>query len=153
VTSTKEYPGDFALFDIQKADDSSGYTIKNVGLDKFVSAFEENKGAPLFANGKTEAFSVEEAGEDEYVIKVVNEDLVWTVSEPVIPTGTVILWPQEGAPTQRFILISAEPDQLHQTAHSSAKFRVQEHNVESCGSKSSIFQPVKAILQYLPYVN
>src|ERR1700691_1239088 len=65
----------------------------------------------------------------------------------------VILWPQEGALTQRFILISAEPDQLHQTAHSSAKFRVQEHNVESCGSKSSVFQPVKAILQYLPYVN
>jgi len=153
VASTREYPGPFELFDIQNAEGSSGYTFKNVGLDKFVSAAEDTKGEPLFANGKAEAFSVEEAGGGQYVIKTVNKDLVWTVSEPVIPTGTVILWPQEGAPTQRFILTPAIPDELHQTAQSSAKFRVQEHNVESCGSKSSIFQPVKAILQYLPYVN
>ena len=62
----------------------------------------------------------------------------------------VILWTQEGTPTQLFILTPTEPDQ---TIHSVAKFRVQEHNVKSCGSKSNVFQLVKAILQYLPYMN
>jgi len=150
VSSTREYPGPFELFDIQNADGSSGYTIKNVGLDKLVSAAKETEGEPLFANGGTEAFSIEQAGGGQYVIKAVNKDLVWTVSAPVIPRGTVILSPQTGAPTQLFGFTAI---QLHETAHSSAKFRVQEPNVGNCESKSTIFQPIRVILQYLPYVN
>jgi len=150
VSSSKEDPGDFALFDIQYAEDSSGYTITNVGLNKFVSAAEEIMGEPLFAKGFREAFAIEEAGGDQFVIKAVNKDLVWTVIEPVIPTGTVILWPAEGKSTQRFILTRAEPDVDYQTT-SSAKFRAQEFGDENCGAKESFFQPIKVILQYLPY--
>jgi len=152
VSSTREDPGDFAVFDIQDSETSSGYTIRNVGLDKYVSAAEETKGEPLFAKGSREAFSVEKAGGDEFVIKTVNKDLVWTIAPPVIPTGTVILWPQEGEETQRFILTPSYPDLVHQTAPSSAKFRAQEPAVENCGHKWSFYRPVEAILQYLPYV-
>jgi hypothetical protein len=151
VSSTFENPGPFALFDIRDAENSSGYTIRNVGLNQYVSAAEETQGAPLFAKGPPEAFAVEQAGDGQFVIKIVNKDLVWTIAPPAIPKGNVILLPANGEQTQRFILTLLNPD-LHQTAHSSAKFRVQEPAVENCGHKWSLYRPVEAMLQYLPYV-
>jgi len=144
VSSTREYPGPFALFEIQNAEGSSGYTIKNIGLDKYVSGKElEPIGEPLYANGVAQPFSIEQAGMGEFVVKAVNYDLVWTVDEPVIPRGNVVFVPERGLPTQRFIFIPSEPDLVHQP--SSAKFRAKELGLEN------IFQKVKVILEYLPY--
>jgi len=151
VSSTRENPGKYVLFNIEDAENSSGYTIKNVGLDKYVSAAEEVAGEPLFANGFPEAFSVEQAGGGEFVIKAVNKDLVWTIGEPVIPTGTVILLPEEGDTTQRFTITPVDRDLVHQIAPSSAKFGAEEPDVKNCGHKWTFFRQVKVILQYLPY--
>jgi len=152
VSSTREEPGPFAVFDIQKSETSSGYTIRNVGLNKYVSAAEERPGEPLFAKGTREPFEIEQAGGDLFVIKAVNKDLVWTIAPPVIPTGTVILAPAEGEPMQLYNFIPFDLDLVHQTVASSAKFRAKEHAVENCGHKWSVYRPIEVIPQYLPYV-
>jgi len=145
VSNTREFPGEEALFEIKDAENSSGYTIKNLGLDKYVSPREERVGEPIFPNGFPRPFSIEEAGGDVYVIKATTQDLVWTVREPFLPHNIVALWPQQGKITQLFRIVPYNPDLVYQPAPASAKFRAEQPSVEN------IFRQVKVILQYFPY--
>jgi len=151
VSSTREFPGHFAMFEIRNSETSNGYTIKNFALNKYVSAARELPGEPIFANGVQEAFSIEAAGGGEFVIKAVNRDLLWTIAEPVIPTGNVILFPATGALTQHFIITPAFPDAVQETVPSSAKFQAMEPGVENCEHNWNVFRPIEVILQHFPY--
>jgi hypothetical protein len=106
VSSTREYPGPFELWKIERS--GSTYTIKNVGLDSYAAAPQTEEGASVVTNRAPSTWSIESAGDNTYVIKVPNEDLLWNAEPPVIPRGDVRLRGADGSETQRWRLAPAD---------------------------------------------
>ncbi|MEU9888542.1 hypothetical protein [Sphaerisporangium sp. NPDC051011] len=105
VASTREHPGPFELWEITRT--QGGFTIKNVGLSgrgpaSYASARQTGEGEPVIAGGEPMTWSIESAGDDTYVIKAPNEDLLWNAEPPVIPRGDVRLRGADGSETQRW---------------------------------------------------
>ncbi|KAJ7307649.1 hypothetical protein DFH08DRAFT_1051506 [Mycena albidolilacea] len=103
VSLTKEWPGDFAVWKVEEAQDGA-VIISNIGL-----------GSPVYAgNDKTiiagyerppVPFAIESAGDDTFVIKSVFEDLVWTRKNPGSVRSDVQLRPANGDDSQKWRFI------------------------------------------------
>ncbi|KAF8800833.1 hypothetical protein BYT27DRAFT_7148188 [Phlegmacium glaucopus] len=110
VSSTREHIGDFALWNIQNAQDG-GYTIENLALDRllmldtFAAVLSFNNGEPVFTNRNPTVWDIEPAGNGEFVIKLQAYDLLWNAEPPVVPRGDVKLRPSRGFPTQHWRLV------------------------------------------------
>ncbi|KAJ6603512.1 hypothetical protein DFH09DRAFT_1301299 [Mycena vulgaris] len=81
VLSTPEDPGEFAVWKVSNLQ-NGGVTISNIGLDSPVYARDDKiragyEIAPV-------RFAIEAAGDNTFVVKSVNEDLVWTLNTPEI---------------------------------------------------------------------
>jgi hypothetical protein len=108
VSSTKENPGPYEVWDIRNAVDG-GYTIENVGLkygtpDSFAAVFAPEDGEPVVTYRKRIVFNIESAGNGKHVIKLPYDNLLWNVEPPVIPRGSIKLRPAEGLETEQWIL-------------------------------------------------
>ncbi|KAF8190214.1 hypothetical protein K438DRAFT_1971089 [Mycena galopus ATCC 62051] len=95
LSSPGQGPGPIGMWDILPAlDESAGYLIINVGLRAATSSFRD----VIVAGGTTAApFAIEPAGGKEYVIKLPNEDKVWSLGSPF---EALHLEPQQGAAKQ-----------------------------------------------------
>jgi len=108
VSSTREFPGPFELWDVKDSVDGS-YTLRNIGLNTIAAA---GPSGFVVTEPKATSFSIEPAGDGEFVIKLPDADSVWNVELPVIPRGDIRLRPANGSPTQRwtFALIDSAQD-------------------------------------------
>ncbi|MEV7010764.1 hypothetical protein [Streptosporangium sp. NPDC051022] len=107
VSSTRENPGPFELWKIAQSGD--GFTIENVGLSytggsAYTVARRTEEGEPVVTGHRPTPWSIETAGDDLYVIKAPNEDLLWNAEPPVVPRGEVKLRGANGSDTQRWRL-------------------------------------------------
>ncbi|KAJ7785260.1 hypothetical protein DFH07DRAFT_787241 [Mycena maculata] len=76
VSLTREWPGEFGQWKVEKRDDSNLYTITNIGLSSPVHSSND-----LVVPGPSgDGFSIEQAGDNVFTIRVPNEDKVWTVN-------------------------------------------------------------------------
>ncbi|KAJ6479170.1 hypothetical protein DFH09DRAFT_1108159 [Mycena vulgaris] len=104
VSATKENPGSFELWEVKSAvDGSNQYTIFNVGGLK-TSTFARDDGLLISGNpgGARDSFSIERAGDGVFLVRVPNEDKVWTVANPIDVRSSVKLYPQTGASNQNW---------------------------------------------------
>ncbi|KAJ7785262.1 hypothetical protein DFH07DRAFT_1054608 [Mycena maculata] len=74
VSLTLEWPGDFGRWKVQELDDSSLYNITNIGLNSPAHSSNDL----VVAGSPAEGFSIEQAGDNVFTIRVPNEDDVWT---------------------------------------------------------------------------
>ncbi|KAF8188878.1 hypothetical protein K438DRAFT_2145910, partial [Mycena galopus ATCC 62051] len=91
-----EVPDSLGVWHIQPVNDGSAeYAIFHVGLRAATSSVRD----VIIAGGNTPTilFAIESAGGEDYVIKVPNEDKVWSFGSS---SGVVQLEPQQGAATQ-----------------------------------------------------
>lgn len=110
VSSTRENPGPFELWQIDRRED--GYTIQNVGinmirmLDSYAAVRQAVAGEPVVTNRDAGVWSIEPAGNGIFVIKVPGQDLLWNTEPPVVPRGDVRLRHANGSDTQRWSLVA-----------------------------------------------
>lgn len=118
VSSTREDPGPFELWNIKSAQDG-GYTFNNVGLtntlklDTFIAAKPQDEepqdGEPCVTNRVATVFNIESAGENTYVIKLPYADLLWNVEPHVVRRRRNIkLRPANGSVTKKFTFTACE---------------------------------------------
>ncbi|KAF8811401.1 hypothetical protein BYT27DRAFT_7089549 [Phlegmacium glaucopus] len=113
VSSYRGYGSWFELWDISDAKDG-GYTIANVGLDMIymldtsAAVFGPDNGEPVRTSRTPTVFNIESAGNDEYVIKLPNDDLLWNVEPPIMPYGDIKLRPANGDSTEHWRLVPAQ---------------------------------------------
>ncbi|KAF7357257.1 hypothetical protein MSAN_01320900 [Mycena sanguinolenta] len=98
VSRTLEFPGPFGMWRVETSGNPAAneYTITNVGLNAGTSA--TFAGEIATQPGKGNSFAIEPAGEGLYVIKVPNEDKVWTVDTQTA-RSSVYLKGQDGVAT------------------------------------------------------
>ncbi|KAF8190211.1 hypothetical protein K438DRAFT_1971088 [Mycena galopus ATCC 62051] len=91
LPSPGEDPGSLGMWEILPVQDgSAGFAIINVGLNAATSSFRD----VIVAGGPTPTpFAIQRAGEKEYVIKLPNEDKVWSLGSPF---EALHLEPQQG---------------------------------------------------------
>ncbi|KAJ7176195.1 hypothetical protein C8R43DRAFT_555544 [Mycena crocata] len=111
ISRTLEFPGPFGVWRIEFSGHGSEdtYQISNMGLD--VHTFVDKKGN-VVSGKKQDAqnFAIQTAGDNTFVIKMPNEDQVWTVENENVRSN-VVLQPQEGRDTQRWNLQRMDVDQ------------------------------------------
>ncbi|KAF7350812.1 hypothetical protein MSAN_01642800 [Mycena sanguinolenta] len=93
VSRTREFPGPFGMWKVETSGDPAAneYTLTNIGLNAGTYATSQ-------AHGKGDSFAIEPAGEGLFVIKVPNEDKVWTV-DPQAVRSPVYLKGEDGVAT------------------------------------------------------
>ncbi|KAJ6521700.1 hypothetical protein B0H19DRAFT_1277627 [Mycena capillaripes] len=79
VPPTRENPGPFAYWNVEARND--GLAISNIGLRNPVYVGDDGT---VIAGSQKEPipFAVEAAGDDTFVIKSVNQNLLWTLKDP-----------------------------------------------------------------------
>ncbi|MFC5828667.1 RICIN domain-containing protein [Nonomuraea insulae] len=113
VSSTRENPGPFELWQITNSRDGS-YTIENVGiniinmLDSYAAVRQTAAEEPVVTSRDATDWSIEPAGNGTYVIKVPGQDLLWNAEAPVVPRGDVKLRAADGSDAQRWSLVLAD---------------------------------------------
>ncbi|KAJ6477203.1 hypothetical protein DFH09DRAFT_1216111 [Mycena vulgaris] len=103
VSYTREFPGDFGLWQVTPAADGSNeYRIFNVGLQ--TPTFVGNDSLVISGNpgGARDSFSIEPAGDGVFVVRVPNEDKIWTVANPSDVRSSVKVDGQNGSPEQKW---------------------------------------------------
>ncbi|KAJ7159372.1 hypothetical protein C8R43DRAFT_994517 [Mycena crocata] len=108
ISRTREFPGPFGLFRIESSGSEDTYQISNVGLD--VHTFVDDK-SNVVSGKKQDAqnFAIQQAGQNTFVIKMPDEDLVWTVDDQGIRSN-VFLMEEAGQDTQRWNLQRMDVD-------------------------------------------
>ncbi|KAJ7851346.1 hypothetical protein B0H13DRAFT_2360185 [Mycena leptocephala] len=102
VRLTLEFPGPFGEWEVKPAKEGA-FTISNVGLNGPV--YVGNDKTIIAGNKRTEVpFAIEAAGGGTFVVKSVNEDLVWTRTTP----NSVQLQPANGGEAQRWRFVSLD---------------------------------------------
>ncbi|KAF7357246.1 hypothetical protein MSAN_01319600 [Mycena sanguinolenta] len=98
VSRTLEFPGPFGMWKVETSGDPAAneYTITNLALNAGTYATGGNEIATRPGPGDT--FAIQPAGEGLYVIKVPNEDQVWTVDTQTV-RSSVYLKGQDGVAT------------------------------------------------------
>ncbi|KAJ7915297.1 hypothetical protein B0H13DRAFT_2324533 [Mycena leptocephala] len=76
-----EWPGPFADWNVETAPEGA-YIISNVGLNSPIHVGHDKTIIAGYKNSKAVPFAIQPAGEDTFVVKAVNEDLVWTLETP-----------------------------------------------------------------------
>ncbi|KAJ7121105.1 hypothetical protein C8R44DRAFT_736791 [Mycena epipterygia] len=97
ISRTREFPGPFGTWTLEPANEDA-FTIRNLGLG-LPTFVDGDKNVISGDNDDPVSFAVESAGENTYIIKVPNADLVWTV-DPNTIKSTVHLEPQSGSSAQ-----------------------------------------------------
>jgi hypothetical protein len=94
-----EFASIYSTWVIEPSDSEGAFNISNTGSGNKAYVRAEEKDAPVLGfSEKGTKFAIERAGNGEYVIKVVNKNLLWTVGDG----GVIALAPANGHPTQRF---------------------------------------------------
>ncbi|KAF7368155.1 hypothetical protein MVEN_00134500 [Mycena venus] len=106
VSLTREFPGPFAEWDVKPAKEGA-FTIRNVGLDSSVYVGNDKT---ILVGPKQDPvpFAIEAAGDDTFVVKSVNADLVWTLKTPGRVRSEVQLSPEQGKEAQRWKFIKLD---------------------------------------------
>jgi len=101
VSSTKENPGPFELWDVIEPEDGS-YILRNLGLRTFASG---SAGELVETRPVVTSYNIEPAGDSQFVIMLPNEDSVWTVESVGPFRSNIKLLPANGRTTQRWIFV------------------------------------------------
>ncbi|KAJ7203854.1 hypothetical protein GGX14DRAFT_143245 [Mycena pura] len=106
VSLTREFPGPFGEWDLRPASEGA-FIISNVGLHSPVYAGDERT---IIAGHARPAvpFAVQAAGDGTFVVKSVNEDLLWTRTTPNNVRSEVQLRPADGGDAQRWRFLSID---------------------------------------------
>lgn len=108
--ATLEYPGEFARWEFQPAGGEDGvFTIKNVGLDRFVVADEDGTLIVADRTGATPAeFRVQPAEDGFVLIKQRNADKVWGLLGGSPVYAEIGLQAADGSREQMFSQVAAD---------------------------------------------
>ncbi|KAF7368154.1 hypothetical protein MVEN_00134400 [Mycena venus] len=108
VSLTLEYPGAFGVWEVKPAKEGA-FTITNLGLGSPAYAGNDKK-VMAGKNGAQASFAIEAAGDDTFVVKSVNEDLVWTRTTPNAVRSQVQLQPANGGEEQKWKFVRVDTD-------------------------------------------
>ncbi|MFC5828794.1 RICIN domain-containing protein [Nonomuraea insulae] len=108
VVGTDPNPGSFELWKIERFE--NGYTIQNVGIhattfSSYAAPAWRGERASIATFGEPFPWSIEPAGEDTYIIKMPDRDLLWEAEPPAFPLGDVRLHTDDGSDNQRWSLL------------------------------------------------
>ncbi|EJD37467.1 hypothetical protein AURDEDRAFT_147027 [Auricularia subglabra TFB-10046 SS5] len=76
---SREFPGAFGLWDFHPGSEEGVYKIRNVGLDLFIVAKRDGQ-LVVAPGGDPTEFRVQPASDNVVLIKLAQEDKVWTMS-------------------------------------------------------------------------
>jgi hypothetical protein len=127
VSSTRDYLGPHELWELHPGAEDGLYIIRNIGLDSYVRANEKSGASVVTSNGGTTSFVVSSTGGNGYIIKFLNNDLVWTLDLSAIAHGGILLLPANGGDTQLWTLIPTENITTHKGF---TKFGVQTRDLQ-----------------------
>ncbi|KAJ7121040.1 hypothetical protein C8R44DRAFT_787248 [Mycena epipterygia] len=101
VSQTREYPGPFGTWTLEPAKEDA-FTLLNVGLQMHAFVDDDNN---VITGDEEDAtsFAIQPAGGNQFVIKLPNEDMVWTVDDGAL-RSPVHLEPASGSDTQRWTM-------------------------------------------------
>ncbi|KAJ6570896.1 hypothetical protein DFH09DRAFT_1362524 [Mycena vulgaris] len=97
-----ERPGPYEEWIVEAAGEQTYHIVSNL-VHKPVAYLPEgplivSRGEPWM---KTE-FSLSPAGNEEFVVKVPDQDMVWTIADMIVPSSPIILKGQDGSAAQRW---------------------------------------------------